>query len=203
MKITRSREFYSKYKQYVSDNSFLNFCHDEFNYQPELTTALDAIQYQSESFSREQFYEIVLWKLGRFPLISEDLLRKLNPLKQISEFDKSSELILKELLKVPGISLPMASTIVRFLNPKVFQIIDDRAFRMLQIEFPDILKDKYRIKPADLKGKAGLKWIDESVDIYSRYLSCLRELFPDQKEFFIADRILYLIDKKDGNLIGE
>lgn len=203
MKVTKSVEFYSKYKEYVSDNSFLNFCNESFNYQPELTSGLDSIQSESGHLSREQFYEIVLWKLGRFPVISDDLLKKLDDLKRISEFDKTSESLLKELLTAPGISLPMASTILRFLNPQVFQIIDDRAFRMLQKEFPDNLKVKYRIKPFNLKGKAGLAWLDESVDIYSCYLRCLRELFPNQKDFFFADRILYLIDKKEGNLIGK
>lgn len=203
MKITKYEEFLSKYEKYVSDNSFRNFCNEEFNYQPELTSALDSIQLQGGNLSREQFYEIVLWKLNRFPVISDDLLKKLDALKGISAFDKESESLLIELLSAPGISLPMASTILRFLNPQVFQIVDDRAFRVVQKEFPDTLKVKYRVKPFNLKGKAGLAWINESVDIYSRYLRCLRELFPEPKDFFFADRILYLIDKKEGNLIGK
>lgn len=42
-----------------------------------------------------------------------------------------AEEILRKLLMTPGIRLPMASTILRFKNPNVYQIIDQRAYRFL------------------------------------------------------------------------
>lgn len=103
---------------------------DDYDYHPELTGELDELD--AKNFNHETLYKIVLWKLSRFPYISDDLVNKLKSIKVI-EPKKHQEVrdILRKLLNTPGIALPMASTILRFINPNTFQIIDDRSYRVL------------------------------------------------------------------------
>ncbi len=50
----------------------------EYDYQSELTQRLDALN--PDDFDREILYEIVLWKLNRFPQIDDTLIDKLKNL---------------------------------------------------------------------------------------------------------------------------
>ena len=74
-----------------------------------------------EHFNREVLYEIILWKLNRFPSIDDDILSELKNLSNLqqSEHRKAKD-TLKKLLACNGIRLPTASTILRFINPNVF-----------------------------------------------------------------------------------
>jgi len=89
--------------------------------------------------------------------------------------------ILRSLLdkKQKGIRLPMASTILRFRNKNIYQIIDQRAYRFLYGE--------------DLKLKGD---VDSQIDLYLSYLEKLRIKCDDSKiPFENADRIFYLLDR--------
>jgi len=90
--------------------------------------------------------------------------------------------------------LPMASTILRFVNSSVFQIIDDRVYRVL---FPG--ENKYPSKPVEITES----YLDNNVEIYFRYLDKLSEICDKNFPFVDADRILYKLDIEIGNKIGD
>lgn len=97
------------------------------------------------------------------------------------------------MLKSPEIALPMASTILRFLNPSVFQIIDDRVYRIVRPKKP-----KYPAKPQ----KVNERYLTSSSEIYFEYLDELHKRSSAKLPFEKADRILYELDIKLGNKIG-
>jgi hypothetical protein len=73
----------------------------------------------------------------------------------------------------------MASTILRFKNPNVYQIIDQRAYRIIN-------KQPLKIPFS----------VDAQIELYLDYLSHLKEVCKAKGiRFCMADRILYLADK--------
>lgn len=185
-------EFIKQHKEIWDENPSKLL--SEYNYNKELTEELDDLDPQNPS--KEMLFKIVLWKLNRYPYISDDLIEDLKDISDLEKHRDASKTIGK-LLKTRGIRLPMASAILRFLNPDVFQIIDDRAYRTLQ---PG--SRKYPEKPQKITGK----YIQESTKIYFEYLDKIREIsesapacFPFKK----ADRILYQLDIELGNKIGD
>lgn len=166
---------------------------DEYTYQPQLTQKLDALQ--ARDLNTEIFYEIVLWKLNRFPQLPKDLIDSLKELDSLRAMEhRRAAPQLRSLLQCPGIALPMASTVLRFLKPDVFQIIDDRVYRIVQ---PGAAK--YPAKPIRLNEK----YLATSASIYFDYLDALQEQSCAQLPFKDADRILYQLDIKLGNKIGD
>ena len=80
-----------------------------------------------------------------------------------------------------GVRLAMASTILRFRNPKVYQIIDQRVYRIIygkELKYPE-------------------SNIDLQIKIYLDYLDKLKEVCAKYSiKFEEADRILYKMDKE-------
>jgi hypothetical protein len=166
---------------------------DLYRYHPELTRKLDGLK--AENFGRETLNEIVLWKLSRYPYVEPEVLQEMKTVAEIRPGDhEAAREILNRLLRSRGIALPMASTILRFLNPQAFQIIDDRAYRVL---FPG--KRKYPTKPMTITNR----YVDMSIDIYFRYLDELHRVACETFPFESADRILYQLDIQLGNGIGD
>jgi len=157
----------------------------EFNYQVSLTKKLDA---SVNVVNQELINEIVLWKVNRYAEFDESTLNALNSNRLKSkeiDIDYTKE-VLNQLLYQKGVQLPMASTILRFINPDVYQIIDQRVYRIL-----------YNGKSLKLKSINNEKNNKEQTEIYLQYLTDLREfaeilLIP----FRDADRILYKADKR-------
>jgi hypothetical protein len=80
--------------------------------------------------------------------------------------------------------LPMASTLLRFRNPDVFQIIDRHAYRAVY------RKDSPLYPQSSVKAK---------IDLYFRYLDDLVELAVSKRvEFRMLDRALYEFDKRNN-----
>lgn len=153
----------------------------DFKYQIDLTKKLDN---ENKDFTQEIINEIVLWKVNRYAELDDSILQCLN---KISKSDNQLNIkltteILKELLnpKTKGIRLAMASTILRFKNPHIYQIIDQRVYRYIY----------------GIELKEGTN-SEELIKLYLDYLDDLRRVC---KEFDInfeeSDRILYLMDKK-------
>jgi endonuclease III-like uncharacterized protein len=166
----------------------------DYKYQPKLTKKLD--NFNGIDLDRETFYELILWKTNRWPDISCDLIKRLRCLTELKKGQhKQAKGILEELLKVHGVSLPMASTILRFLNSKVFQIIDERAFRVLM----PIVKKKYPSKGQ----KVTDNYLKRSCEDYFYYLDTVHKISCQKLPFESADRILYLLDIKLGNKINQ
>lgn len=164
---------------------------DEFNnfkYQEELTTKLDAY---SDNFNQEIINEIVLWKVNRYAKLPDEafiLLNKININETL--LTEEQENIARELLSIllnplsKGIQLPMASTILRFKNKNIFQIIDQRVYRVLYGE-------NLSLKPY----KSQQVTINE-IEMYFKYLRDLKEKCNKLNiPFSDSDRILYLADK--------
>lgn len=167
----------------INDPDFKILSSDHvFTYQENLTVKLDAMD---ADFNQEIINEIVLWKVNRFAALSSDTLGLLNQLSKTSTFDSElTRKILTQLLKEKGIQLPMASTILRVKNPKIYQIIDQRVYRFIYGQ------------ELELSNIKSAKNIQQTIELYLRYLHDLRELaskhhFPFEQ----ADRILYTIDK--------
>ena len=166
----------------IKDKDFKIKKEDEvFTYQEILTPKLDKTEGE---FDQATINEIVLWKVNRYANIDQETLDLLNELNGKLDKPKAKK-VLKKLLGSKGIQLPMASTILRFKNPSVFQIIDQRVFRIIYgntLSLPAYQSDKN---------------IEKQIDLYFEYLEKLRAVSKDLKiKFEDADRILYNADKR-------
>lgn len=150
---------------------------EKYKYQPELTKHLDKLK---DDFTEINILEIVLWKVNRYPLLKKETLKKLNDLKRNYSIEKA-KLVLKEVLESRGFDLPMASTVLRFLLPNEFQIIDQRVYRL-------IMKDEDQLKMSSV--------VDKKVELYFNYLQNLKCVCKTYNISFInSDRVLYQLDK--------
>lgn len=160
---------------------------------------------KKHSMDLNSINKIVLWKLGRginFGDKEESILVMINDLKNANEF-KDGENCLRELLKLSGVRLPMASTILRFRNPSVFQIIDQRVHRVLYKQDDNQYEIVYKKYKNTINGKSENK-INQQVELYFKYLDDLRKYCnTNGVDFKLSDRKLYEKDKaKNGKLYG-
>lgn len=160
----------------IDCNSFV------YKYQPELTEVLDEIE---TDFNQDIINQIVLWKVNRYAPIDVETMKLIN---RISKKDTEIDIALLGAIFIrilhsdqKGIRLAMASTILRFKNPKVYQIIDQRVYRFL---FGKVLK-------------YDLKDINMQICLYTDYLNRMKEACKQYNvEFENADRVFYEMDKK-------
>lgn len=162
----------------LSEDDFNN---NKYKFQPELTKYLDQFD---DNFDQDIINQIVLWKVNRYSKLKLETLSLLNQIKKTDttiDIDLTKK-ILRELLNTHGIKLAMASTILRFKNPNLYQIIDQRVFRFI---YPN--KDLSKITTK----------IDEQIDIYFEYLEDLRNICKSKNvNFYLSDRIFYVLDKE-------
>ena len=153
----------------------------DFDFQHELTKKLDRID--DQDFTQELVNEIVLWKVNRYVKINQELIHKLSLLMRLNNGEHRHGIeALNILLKTHGVDLPMASTLMRFRNPLVFQIIDRHAYRAIYgRKFP-----LHAGSPKNLK-----------ITTYFDYLDKIIELCRERSlDFSTSDRLLYVFDKK-------
>lgn len=155
---------------------------ENYSYQDLLTPKLDELE---GDFDQNIINEVVLWKVNRFALIEPKTLALLNLIKkedQVLDKELTREILTNLLDKDhKGIRLAMASTILRFKNPNVYQILDQRVYRFI---FGEELK-------------YSLTNIEGQIKTYFEYLEKLKEVCEQNKiDFRDADRILYMMDKK-------
>ena len=170
----------------VFDNDF-NILEEDysFNYQKELTKRLDTNQ---RDFDQNRLNEIVLWKVNRYADFEEDVILLINSIEPSdSKIDKEkTKAILKLLLNTKGVQLAMASTILRFRNKFIYQIIDQRVYRII-----------YPNKILKVSAYSSEKNIEEQIDLYFQYLKDLRSVCDKLKiTFEDSDRILFMADKR-------
>jgi hypothetical protein len=157
----------------------------DFDFQKDLTVKLDN---QSTAFDENVINEIVLWKVNRYVKIENKTLNLVNNIKKDSkELDiENTIIVLKALLQTKGIQLPMASTILRFKNPKIYQIIDQRVYRIIYVG----KKLKLNTYPSE-------KNLNEQIELYLRYLIDLNKICDLlQIPFDKSDRILFMADRR-------
>jgi len=113
-------------------NKFLT----DYNYQNKLTKYLDNLE--EYNFDQSLINEIVLWKLNRYVSLNKQILTEIDALTKLRNGQhRKSEDVLEKLLDIHGVDLAMASTILRFRNPEVFQIIDRHAYRAIYgVKYP-------------------------------------------------------------------
>lgn len=142
-----------------------------------------------KNITESDIYEIMLWKLSRFPNYDEKPVGKeitdiFDKLKKCESINNQNKKFIKEdiekLLKVKGFQLPIISTILFFINPDVFQIIDIRANRIVMGNSSEYSKD----------------YKNNSVDYYLKYLEKLHEL--EEEKFSKSGQIFYQLDKEAG-----
>jgi hypothetical protein len=152
----------------------------DYRFQPALTESLDALGPQP--FTQEIVNEIVLWKLDRYVKLSPDALAALHSVTGFPpKSHRNAADTLAILLGEPGVDLPMASTFLRYRNPKAFQIIDRHAYRALSGQ-------KYPL----YFSSAAVK-----IDLYFKYLDDLFALAGSKRVAFeLLDRMLYVFDKQ-------
>jgi hypothetical protein len=113
------------------------------------------------------------------------LINDIDPNSKEININKTRK-ILKTMIQKKGIQLPMASTILRFKNKKIYQIIDQRVFRII-----------YKNKKLSLKSYQNEKNMNDQIDIYIQYLKDLANVCDNMKiPFDKADRILFMADKR-------
>jgi len=109
----------------------LNF---KFEYNPEETAALHKKLNGASAITADDLRQVSLWKSDRTLNVSDQTLEKLAELSvkmHVTIDDPIVKEVLEMLVDSQGIGLPMASSILKFINPKVFPIIDVRAYRAL------------------------------------------------------------------------
>ena len=155
-----------------------------FKYQILLTNKLDS---SNNQFDQNTLNEIVLWKVNRYAEFTTDIISKINKIKEtdIELNEKITYDVLSSLLGVKGVALPMASTILRFKNKNIYQIIDQRVYRIIYGKELKLTKPK--TKEATIS----------QIKLYIDYLKDLRGVCTILNiDYINADRILYLADKR-------
>ncbi|MBI9038202.1 MAG: hypothetical protein JEY97_08735 [Bacteroidales bacterium] len=103
----------------------------------------------------------------------------------MDNIDKT-KLILRGLLKTHGVQLAMASTILRFRNPKIYQIIDQRVYRII-----------YPNRELKLNTYLSEKNLNYQIELYLKYLTDLKKVCFDLNiPFDKSDRILFMADRR-------
>lgn len=158
----------------------------DYDFQQDLTWKLDWVNWD---FDQNIINQIVLWKVNRYAKLDDETLNLLNLInkKSNSLLEELLRQLLEKLLDTKWIKLPMASAILRFKNPNLFQIIDQRVYRFIYWKNLNL---------------SSIKTID-AVDLYIKYLKDLKEICEKYKiDFSLSDRILYVLDKKENKDIS-
>ncbi|MGF6411528.1 hypothetical protein [Paraburkholderia sp. MM5482-R1] len=162
----------------------------KYKYLPEITAKIDNTP--NDGLNQQRLFEIALWKVNRYPVLSDELLAELWALKNLAPgVHRGAKKTLCAMLACRGIQLPMASTFLRFVNPKAFQIYDERAARMLWGPGHAAAPNKSASRVAE--------YIEAAADHYFEYLDDLRAICSPELPFESADRILYQLDIELGN----
>lgn len=155
----------------------------------------------------EQLLEIVLWKVNR-TVQSQDVLRILHHYKVSSwtykrlntiRYNITMRSLCRELQFCHGVQLPMMSTILRFLNPLIFQIIDRRAYRVimghrLEYKIIDPPENRSNCENADKNTKKYIKYLEKI------HLFCARK--NSKIKFHEFDQIAYQFDVESNKNVG-
>ena len=124
----------NEYRKYDPENDVLDY---EFSYNEPETAKLKKIMKKNSAIDMNDIRRIVLWKYNRtvdFCDKEDAILEKLRKLKRkrlLKIHDPLIEEIIADLVKSKGIGYPVASAILKMIRPKVFPIIDRRAYRAL------------------------------------------------------------------------
>jgi hypothetical protein len=120
-----------QYRTFDKHNEALDFT---FSYNDEETAALHAQLNNSSAITENELRRVSLWKSNRVLSVPPATLGKLNALATIPNISLKDPLVkdvIDQLVLAQGIGFPMASSILKFIRPDLFPIIDVRAYRAL------------------------------------------------------------------------
>jgi hypothetical protein len=168
-----------------------------YSYQKILTKILDEKTKNLDTKVDQNYLnEIVLWKVNRYAAFNDETILLLNRIKEENAEEINTELtkeVLSSLLKTPGVQLPMASTILRFMNPKIYQIYDQRVGRFIDFENSH----------GGIQSAKNEALVAKTVDFYLGYLQRLQDISKEKNvEFELLDRVLYIADKEENKDIA-
>lgn len=131
-----------------------------------------------EEISIEDIRRVALWKYNRIIEIEGNLLERLSKVvsdKNIDIESKEVKNLIEEMVNCKGIGMPLASTILKFLRPDVFPIVDTRAYRAIfgkkvgsrctYDKYIEYCKEIYKIR--DIKG-IKLSEVDEQLYMFDK-----------------------------------
>lgn len=167
----------SNIKKFDGQTDELNF---NFSYNDSETATLHAEINHNTLININDLRRISLWKINRVIGVSDealDLLRRIAGSQSLKIDDDIVEQAINALVNSQGIGFPMASAILKFINPDVFPIIDIRAYRALT-------------------GKK-LNYSTYSYSVYIEYVKSLMEIaVATRRPLREIDEQLYCFDKK-------
>ena len=117
------------YRQFDEEVDELEFT---FEYNPTETAALSRRLKANARIDVDDLRRVSLWKLNRVLEVSSATLEKLRRVarnQKLTLESRGSREALEALVASDGIGFPMATAILKFVNPDVFPIIDVRAYR--------------------------------------------------------------------------
>lgn len=152
---------------------------ENYNYQVNLTKKLDNLR--RVTFTQSIVNEILLWKVNRYASLDNEILLSIDNLRTLTNGEhRQAQTVLESLLSIHGVDLPMASTLLRFRNSEVFQIIDKHAYRAIYS------RDYPLYTSSSRKISTYFVYLDEVIKLCRK-----RNL-----EFQTIDRLLYRFDKQ-------
>lgn len=120
---------------------------DIFAYHLEEKYAIQEGLKNKSDINLDDIRRIALWKYDRV-IDVDDLfctqLYKIVSREDVTIEDKEVHEMIEKLISCEGVGFPLASTILKFINPRVFPIIDVRAYRALYGE--KIYSGQYNLK---------------------------------------------------------
>jgi hypothetical protein len=154
-----------------------------FQYKKEEKSNINEMLNNNSNLNMDHIRRVALWKLNRVINIPDEILKELSKIaidKDLKPRDKKSIDVIKELVKCEGIGFPMASTILKFIRPDIYPIIDIRAYRVLFCRSSE--------KPTR---------IIYTLELYLNYIDKITEISIKQGIAFNAvDEQLYCFDKE-------
>lgn len=179
---TSKKKAQRTYRKFDRATDSLNF---SFNYNNAETAELHRKLNDNANVDINDLRRVSLWKSDRVMSVSDETLLKLQKLtakKSIAITDDLSREVIECLVACDGIGYPMASSILKFLRPEVFPIIDVRAYRALTGTKPYYGTYTYE------------KYRDYAVELQRIALSTSRPLRE-------IDEQLYCFDEKHNGVI--
>lgn len=126
--MVKEKRIYTKFDSKVDQ---LNYA---FSYNDEETAELHKKLNGAVTITEDDLRRVSLWKSDRVLSVSDETLENLQQLAQTKSISLRDTLVketIDMLVLSQGIGFPMASAILKFINPSVFPIIDVRAYRAL------------------------------------------------------------------------
>ena len=161
----------------------------EFDYNlketEKINSSIQNIRENKEELKIDNLRQIALWKINRVVDIPQELIKQLEELTKQKNLDINNQEIkdlIEKLVSCKGVGYPMASTILKFIRPDKFPIIDARAYRVLYGK---------KIYPRQY-----------NLELYYKYIEVIKKISKEQKiPLNQVDEQLYLFDKKHNKTL--